>query len=39
VEIAVTKIIHNMAVANRGALRNPESLDYYEKMRDEINSL
>ncbi len=39
VEIAVTKIIHNMAVANRGALRNPESLDYYEKMKDEINSL
>ena len=39
VEIAVSKIIHGMAVANRGALRNPECLDYYEKMKDEINSL
>jgi len=37
VEIAVTKIIHGMAVANRGALRNPESLDFYEKMKEELN--
>ncbi len=37
VEIAVTKIIHGMSVANRGALRNPESLDYYEKMREELS--
>ena len=37
VEIAVTKIIHGMSVANRGALRNPESLDYYEKMRDDLS--
>jgi acetoacetyl-CoA synthetase len=36
VEIAVTKIIHGMAVANRGALRNRESLDFYEKMKDEL---
>ena len=36
VEIAVTKIIHRMAVANRGALRNPESLDFYEKIREEL---
>ena len=36
VEIAVTKIIHGMPIANRGALRNPESLDFYEKMRDEL---
>ncbi len=36
VEIAVTKIIHGMAVANRGALRNPESLDFYEKMKEEL---
>ncbi len=36
VEIAVNKIIHGMAIANRGALRNPESLDFYEKMRDEL---
>jgi acetoacetyl-CoA synthetase len=36
VEIAVTKIIHGLSVANRGALRNPESLDFYEKMKDEL---
>ena len=37
VEIAVTKIIHGMSVANRGALRNPESLDFYERIKDELN--
>ena len=36
VEIAVTKIIHGMAIANRGALRNPESLDFYENIIDEL---
>jgi len=36
VEIAVTKIIHGMSVANRGALRNPESLDYYMEMKDKL---
>ena len=36
VEIAVTRIIHDMDVANRGALRNPESLDFYEKVKDEL---
>lgn len=36
VEIAVTKIIHGMPVANRGALRNPDSLDFYEKIKDEL---
>ena len=36
VEIAVTKIIHGMSVANRGALRNPESLDFYEKIKEEL---
>ncbi|MFX0047900.1 MAG: acetoacetate--CoA ligase [Candidatus Hermodarchaeota archaeon] len=36
VEIAVTKIIHGLSVANRGALRNPESLDFYEKMKEEL---
>ncbi|MGB5911387.1 MAG: acetoacetate--CoA ligase [Promethearchaeia archaeon] len=36
VEIAVTKIIHGMAVANRGALRNPESLDFYEEMKETL---
>ncbi len=37
VEIAVTKIIHDMAVANRGALRNPDSLDFYEEIKEELN--
>ncbi|MHA2036091.1 MAG: acetoacetate--CoA ligase [Promethearchaeota archaeon] len=36
VEIAVTKIIHGMKVANRGALRNPESLDFYMEMKDKL---
>ncbi|MFX1553955.1 MAG: acetoacetate--CoA ligase, partial [Promethearchaeota archaeon] len=36
VEIAVTKIIHGMGVANRGALRNPESLDFYMEMKDKL---
>jgi acetoacetyl-CoA synthetase len=30
VESAVTNIIHGRAVLNRDALKNPESLDYYE---------
>ena len=36
VEIAVTKIIHGMEVANHGALRNPESLDFYMEMKDKL---
>ncbi len=36
VEIAVTKIIHGMSVANRGALRNPDSLDFYMEMKDKL---
>lgn len=36
VEIAVTKILRGMSVANRGALRNPDSLDIYEQMRDKL---
>ena len=36
VEIAVTKIIHGMPVANRGALRNPESFDFYEKIKEQL---
>ncbi len=36
VEIAITRIIHGMKARNRGALRNPESLDYYEKIKDEL---
>ncbi|MFX1328013.1 MAG: acetoacetate--CoA ligase [Promethearchaeota archaeon] len=34
VEIAVTKIIHGIEITNRGALRNPESLDFYMEMKD-----
>jgi len=36
VEIAVTKILRGMSVANRGALRNPDSLDIYEEMKDKL---
>jgi hypothetical protein len=36
VEIAVTKIIHGISVANRGALRNPNSLDFYIDMKDKL---
>ncbi len=36
VEIAVTKIIHGMSIANKGALRNPNSLDFYEKIKEEL---
>ncbi|MFX1460383.1 MAG: acetoacetate--CoA ligase, partial [Promethearchaeota archaeon] len=38
VEIAVTKIIHGMEIANRGALRNPKSLDFYIEMRDRLQT-
>ncbi|MHA1687867.1 MAG: acetoacetate--CoA ligase [Promethearchaeota archaeon] len=37
VEIAVTKILRGMPVANRGALKNPDSLDFYEKIKDELS--
>jgi acetoacetyl-CoA synthetase len=36
VEIAITKILHGMDVSNRGALRNPDSLDFYKDIKDEI---
>jgi acetoacetyl-CoA synthetase len=36
VEIAVTKILRGMSVANRGALRNPESLDFYESIKEQL---
>jgi len=36
VEIAITKILHGMDVSNRGALRNPNSLDFYKEIKDEI---
>ena len=36
VEIAVTKILRGMSVANRGALRNPDSLNIYEDLKDKL---
>ncbi|NVM19461.1 MAG: hypothetical protein HWN80_17300 [Candidatus Lokiarchaeota archaeon] len=36
VEIAITKFIHGISVANRSALRNPESLDFYEEIKEEL---
>lgn len=36
VESAVTNIIHGRAVTNRGALRNPESLDYFENIKSQL---
>jgi acetoacetyl-CoA synthetase len=35
VESAITNIIHGRPVTNKGALSNPESLDYYEKLKRE----
>ncbi len=35
VESAVTNIIHGRPVTNKGALSNPESLDYYERLTRE----
>jgi len=34
VESAVTNIIHSRPVLNRGALINPDSLDYYEDLKE-----
>ncbi|MBL7206976.1 MAG: acetoacetate--CoA ligase [Desulfobacterales bacterium] len=34
VELAVKKIIHNQAVLNKDALRNPEALDYYANIKE-----
>jgi acetoacetyl-CoA synthetase len=36
VEIAVTKILHGMDVSNRGALRNPKSLDFYKEIKENL---
>ena len=36
VEIAVTNILHGRPVTNRGALSNPESLDYFETIRSDL---
>ncbi|WP_455463874.1 acetoacetate--CoA ligase [Candidatus Hodarchaeum mangrovi] len=39
VEIAVTNILHGRTVTNRGALSNPESLDYFEQIRSQIEKM
>lgn len=36
VEIAVTKILRGMDISNRGALSNPDSLDFYKEIREEL---
>ncbi|MBA7711260.1 Acetyl-coenzyme A synthetase [subsurface metagenome] len=36
VETAVTNILHGKAVTNRDALKNPESLDYFESILPEL---
>jgi len=36
VEIAVTKILRGMKAGNRGALRNPDSLDFFEEIKSEL---
>ncbi|TET35867.1 MAG: acetoacetate--CoA ligase [Planctomycetota bacterium] len=38
VEVAVTNILHGRAVKNRDALRNPESLDFFEGILPEIQN-
>lgn len=38
VESAVTNIIHGRPVLNRDALVNPQCLDYYEKLLDELKT-
>ncbi len=38
VEGAVTNIIHGRPVMNRDALANPQCLDYYEKLREQLKS-
>jgi acetoacetyl-CoA synthetase len=34
VELAVKKVIHNQPVLNKDALKNPETLDYYENIKE-----
>lgn len=38
VELAVANILHGKPVTNRGALSNPESLDYFEKIRQILSN-
>ena len=37
VESAITNIIHGRKVTNRGAIRNPEILDFYTDMANYLN--
>ncbi len=37
VESAVTNILHDRPVLNRDALANPESLDFYQKVKDRLS--
>ena len=36
IESAVTNIIHGKKVTNRGAMRNPECLDFYINIVDKL---
>lgn len=36
VESSITNIIHNRPITNKGALRNPECLEYYEKIKEKL---
>ena len=37
VEMAITNIIHGKPVTNRDALFNPEALNFFEKIRSNLN--
>jgi acetoacetyl-CoA synthetase len=37
VESAVTNILHRRKVTNRGAMRNPECLEFYEAIKSELS--
>ncbi len=39
VEIAVSNLINGRAVTNRDALMNPESLDYFQALREELQKV
>ena len=39
VEIAVTNILYGKPVTNRGALSNPESLDFFKQIRTQIEKM
>ena len=37
VESAITNIIHGRTINNRGAIRNPESLEFFEKLGEQLS--